>query len=173
MERGIQGVTRREQPKLPITKSVARCTIWEFLQYSQKYNYYFSETSLKLAGISNIAGEQQSSHTGRTAFQPGLPGRIRISPSGARVNQPPDVKFVATAVTRQLAASVLRANSRVQVHVLETIVCVQTQPVGLGSPPYLVIGFIGPVIHILNIAFWSSPMNLENLRIGGTTACSS
>jgi len=50
---------------------------------------------------------------------------------------------------------------------------VQTQPVGLGSPPYFVIGFIGPVIHILNIAFWSSPMYLENLRMGGTTACSS
>ncbi len=31
----------------------------------------------------------------------------------------------------------------------------QTQPVGLGRPPYLVIGFIGPVFHILKIAFWS------------------
>jgi hypothetical protein len=29
----------------------------------------------------------------------------------------------------------------------------QTQPVGLGRPPYLVIGFMGPVIHSLNIAF--------------------
>jgi len=29
----------------------------------------------------------------------------------------------------------------------------QTQPVGLGKPPYLVIGFMGPVIHSLNIAF--------------------
>jgi len=29
----------------------------------------------------------------------------------------------------------------------------QTQPVGFGKPPYLVIGFIGPVRHILNIAF--------------------
>jgi len=29
----------------------------------------------------------------------------------------------------------------------------QTQPVGLGRPPYLVIGFIGPVIHSLNMAF--------------------
>jgi hypothetical protein len=38
MERGIQGVTRREQPKLPITKSVAEDTIWEHLRFSQKYN---------------------------------------------------------------------------------------------------------------------------------------
>jgi len=45
----------------------------------------------------------------------------------------------------------------------------QTQPVGLGRPPYLVIGFIGPVIHILNMAFWSAPRYLANLRIGGTT----
>jgi len=29
----------------------------------------------------------------------------------------------------------------------------QTQPVGLGRPPYLVIGFMGPVIHSLNMAF--------------------
>jgi len=29
----------------------------------------------------------------------------------------------------------------------------QTQPVGFGRPPYLVIGFMGPVIHSLNIAF--------------------
>ena len=29
----------------------------------------------------------------------------------------------------------------------------QTQPVGLGSPPYLVMGFIGPVIQSLNISF--------------------
>ena len=34
------------------------------------------------------------------------------------------------------------------------VVCrCQTQPVGLGSPPYLVIGFIGPVIHILKMSF--------------------
>jgi len=29
----------------------------------------------------------------------------------------------------------------------------QTQPVGFGRPPYFVIGFIGPVFHILNITF--------------------
>lgn len=44
----------------------------------------------------------------------------------------------------------------------------QTQPVGLGMPPYLVIGFIGPVIHNSKTSFWSSPMCLANLRIGGT-----
>ncbi len=49
----------------------------------------------------------------------------------------------------------------------------QTQPVGLGSPPYLVIGFIGPVIQSLNMPFWSSPRYLANLRMGGTTECSS
>ena len=30
---------------------------------------------------------------------------------------------------------------------------IQTHPVGFGRPPYLVIGFIGPDRHILNIAF--------------------
>jgi hypothetical protein len=35
MKRGIQGVTRREQPKPPITKSVAGNTIWEYLRFSQ------------------------------------------------------------------------------------------------------------------------------------------
>lgn len=49
----------------------------------------------------------------------------------------------------------------------------QTQPVGLGRPPYLVIGFIGPVFHILKITFWSWPMYFANLRIGGTTFSSS
>ena len=49
----------------------------------------------------------------------------------------------------------------------------QTQPVGLGRPPYLVIGFMGPVIHCLNRSFWLAPMYLENLRIGGTTEYSS
>jgi hypothetical protein len=49
----------------------------------------------------------------------------------------------------------------------------QTQPVGLGRPPYLVIGFIGPVIQILNNSFWSSPRYFANLRIGGTTLSSS
>lgn len=29
----------------------------------------------------------------------------------------------------------------------------QTQPVGFGNPPYLVIGFIGPVIHRSNSSF--------------------
>lgn len=46
----------------------------------------------------------------------------------------------------------------------------QTQPVGFGKPPYLLMGFIGPVIQVLNISFWSSPTYLANLRIGGTTA---
>lgn len=50
---------------------------------------------------------------------------------------------------------------------------VQTQPVGLGRPPYLVIGFMGPVLHCLNRSFWLAPMYLENLRIGGTTEYSS
>ena len=34
-----------------------------------------------------------------------------------------------------------------------TVNKVYTQPVGLGKPPYLVIGFIGPVFHILNTSF--------------------
>ena len=33
------------------------------------------------------------------------------------------------------------------------LVAGQTQPVGLGRPPYLVIGFIGPVIQIENRSF--------------------
>ena len=49
----------------------------------------------------------------------------------------------------------------------------QTQPVGLGNPPYLVMGFIGPVFHILKMAFWSWPTYFANLRIGGTTLSSS
>jgi hypothetical protein len=38
MKRGIQGVTWREQPKLPITMSVASTTVLESLRNSQKYN---------------------------------------------------------------------------------------------------------------------------------------
>lgn len=49
----------------------------------------------------------------------------------------------------------------------------QTHPVGFGRPPYLVIGFMGPVIQILNSSFWSSSRYFANLRIGGTTLCSS
>jgi hypothetical protein len=48
MKRGIQGVARREQPKLPITKSVAGDTIGEFLRDSQKYNLSLSEISREL-----------------------------------------------------------------------------------------------------------------------------
>jgi len=50
MKRGVQGVTRREQPKLPITKSVARDTIWGYLRFIQKYNLYFSEILWGLIG---------------------------------------------------------------------------------------------------------------------------
>ena len=45
MKRGIQGVTRREQPKLPITMSVASAIVLEPLRNSQKYNIYFREIS--------------------------------------------------------------------------------------------------------------------------------
>ena len=50
------------------------------------------------------------------------------------------------------------------------------QPVdgyGLGRPPYFVIGFIGPVNHILNMSFLSIPMNLANTLIAGTVEFSS
>jgi hypothetical protein len=50
MKRGIQGITQRKQPKLPITKSVARDTIWEYLRFIQKYNLYFSEIIWGLIG---------------------------------------------------------------------------------------------------------------------------
>jgi hypothetical protein len=50
MKRGIQGITLRKQPKLPITKSVARDTIWEYLRFIQKYNLYFSEIIWRLIG---------------------------------------------------------------------------------------------------------------------------
>ena len=62
---------------------------------------------------------------------------------------------------------------RMFMFVFEIAVRDQTHPVGLGSPPYLVIGFMGPVNHSLNISFWLAPMYFENLRIGGTTECSS
>jgi hypothetical protein len=45
MKRGIQGVTRREQPKLPITMSVASAIVLESLRNSQKYNLHFREIS--------------------------------------------------------------------------------------------------------------------------------
>jgi hypothetical protein len=45
MKRGIQEVTRSEQPKPPITKSVAEGTIGEYLRIYQKYNLYFREIS--------------------------------------------------------------------------------------------------------------------------------
>ena len=48
-----------------------------------------------------------------------------------------------------------------------------TQPVGLGRPPYLVIGFIGPVIQSLKTSCWSSSRYLANLRMGGTLPNSS
>jgi hypothetical protein len=48
MKRGIQGVTRREQPKLPITMSVAWYTLLESLRDSQKYNLYFRAISWEL-----------------------------------------------------------------------------------------------------------------------------
>jgi len=43
MKRGIHGVTRRRQPKLPITKSVAAYCIRESLRFVKNYNLYFSE----------------------------------------------------------------------------------------------------------------------------------
>lgn len=42
MKRGIQGIPRGQQPKQPITKSVARDTIWEYLGFIHKYNLFFS-----------------------------------------------------------------------------------------------------------------------------------
>jgi hypothetical protein len=50
MKRGIQGVTRREQPKPPITMSVANVTVLESLRNSQKYNLYFNAISWGLVG---------------------------------------------------------------------------------------------------------------------------
>jgi hypothetical protein len=57
MKRGIQGVPRRQQPKQPITKSVARNTIWEYLRFIQKYNLYFSEIIWGLIGEDNAFTE--------------------------------------------------------------------------------------------------------------------
>jgi hypothetical protein len=55
MKRGIQGVTWREQPKLPITMSVASATVLESLRNSQKYNLYFREISWELFGAEKRA----------------------------------------------------------------------------------------------------------------------
>ena len=55
MKRGIQGVTRREQPKLLITMSVAIPTVLESFRNSQKYNLYFREISRGLIGTEKRA----------------------------------------------------------------------------------------------------------------------
>jgi hypothetical protein len=49
MKRGIQGVTRRKQPKPPITESVAGHIIKEYLRFFQKYG-----SSEKYAGESGL-----------------------------------------------------------------------------------------------------------------------
>jgi len=53
MKRGIQGVPRGQQPKQPITKSVARDTIWEYLRFIHKYNLFLGEIIWGLIGEAN------------------------------------------------------------------------------------------------------------------------
>ena len=55
MKREIQGVTLREQPKPPITMSVASATVLESLRNSQKYNLYFRGISWGLIGTEKRA----------------------------------------------------------------------------------------------------------------------
>ena len=50
------GVTRRRQPKLPITKSVAAHCIREFLRFVKKYNLYFSEINRECSRPGKKAG---------------------------------------------------------------------------------------------------------------------
>ncbi len=48
----------------------------------------------------------------------------------------------------------------------------QTQPVGLGKPPYLAMTFMGPVFQRSKSSFLLLPAYFMNLRSGGVVPCS-